>query len=140
MFRDLILVKNSLDNSITGFVVGLTILFASLSGILIAGMDAIALVIGIFLCLMFPYVLIWKENAGIEEVIFLLKGFIAFGVMHLIIANNYLSFLVVINRSIIFMPYYEFQFIGALSLFVAGGIGILITVIGLKEMLTYRQL
>ena len=136
MFAELDLLRRYLDNSITIFLMGLVILFSSFSGVLLPGMDSIGVVIGGFLSIFLPYVMIWKERVGINCFILLFRVFLAFGVSAMAIIFMRPEALIRMMNENIWIPSAYFLYLAEMFLFLTVGIGVLIIILGLKKMLS----
>lgn len=135
MFAEVEFIKRQLDNSLTGFLVGLVILHAYISGSLLPGLDVIALITGGFLSIFFPWVMIWKEGVSIRKFIELVKFSLLCILLSLVIIYIRPEALFKAMDIVVWIPYtISFQLAGLL-IFLAIGVSILMVIIGIKKML-----
>ncbi|OQB10265.1 MAG: hypothetical protein BWY21_00431 [Parcubacteria group bacterium ADurb.Bin216] len=135
MFAEVEFIKRQLDNSLTGFLVGLVILHAYISGSLLPGLDVIALITGGFLSIFFPWVMIWKEGVSIRKFIELVKFSLLCILLALVIIYIRPEALFKAMDIVVWIPYtISFQLAGLL-IFLAIGVSILMVIIGIKKML-----
>ena len=135
MFAEVEFIKRQLDNSLTGFLVGLVILHAYISGSLLPGLDVIALITGGFLSIFFPWVMIWKEGVSIRKFIELVKFSLLCILLALVIIYIRPEALLKAMAIVVWIPYtISFQLAGLL-IFLAIGVSILMVIIGIKKML-----
>ena len=135
MFAEVEFIKRQLDNSLTGFLVGLVILHAYISGSLLPGLDVIALITGGFLAIFFPWVMIWKEGVSIRKFIELVKFSLLCILLALVIIYIRPEALFKAMDIVVWIPYtISFQLAGLL-IFLAIGVSILMVIIGIKKML-----
>jgi len=135
MFAEVEFIKRHLDNSLTGFLVGLVILHAYISGSLLPGLDVIALITGGFLSIFFPWVMIWKEGVSVRKFIELVKFSLLCILLALVIIYIRPEALFKAMDIVVWIPYtISFQLAGLL-IFLAIGVSILMVTIGMKTML-----
>lgn len=135
MFAEVEFIKRQLDNSLTGFLVGLVILHAYISGSLLPGLDVIALITGGFLSIFFPWVMIWKEGVSVGKFIELVKFSLLCILLALVIIYIRPEALFKAIDIVVWIPYtISFQLAGLL-IFLAIGVSILMVTIGMKTML-----
>lgn len=135
MFAEVEFIKRQLDNSLTGFLVGLVILHAYISGSLLPGLDVIALITGGFLSIFFPWVMIWKEGVSVGKFIELVKFSLLCILLALVIIYIRPEALFKAMDIVVWIPYtISFQLAGLL-IFLAIGVSILMVTIGMKTML-----
>lgn len=135
MFAEVEFIKRHLDNSLTGFLVGLVILHAYISGSLLPGLDVIALITGGFLSIFFPWVMIWKEGVSVRKFIELVKFSLLCILLALVIIYIRPEALFKAIDIVVWIPYtISFQLAGLL-IFLAIGVSILMVTIGMKTML-----
>lgn len=135
MFAEVEFIKRHLDNSLTGFLVGLVILHAYISGSLLPGLDVIALITGGFLSIFFPWVMIWKEGVSVRKFIELVKFSLLCILLALVIIYIRPEALFKAIDIVVWIPYtISFQLAGLL-IFLAIGVSILMVIIGIKKML-----
>jgi len=139
MFAEVEFIKRHLDNSLTGFLVGLVILHAYISGSLLPGLDVIALITGGFLSIFFPWVMIWKEGVSVRKFIELVKFSLLCILLALVIIYIRPEVLFKAMDIFIWLPYTTFFYFTGLLIFLAIGASILMIVIGLKTMLSTQR-
>ncbi|BFT94602.1 MAG: hypothetical protein MNSN_03650 [Minisyncoccus archaeiphilus] len=139
MFAEVEFIKRQLDNSLTGFLVGLVILHAYISGSLLPGLDVIALITGGFLSIFFPWVMIWKEGVSVRKFIELVKFSLLCILLALVIIYIRPEVLFKAMDIFIWLPYTTFFYFTGLLIFLAIGASILMIVIGLKTMLSTQR-